>query len=395
MPSLSDIVGNAKNQVTSQVRGVKNQVTGGIQGAISNAKNNAENAVRGAASNVINTGLNGVVGAASQALTGNFSGAIGSLVSTPGNVADAFVSGLSGFSLTGAGNVQSRASSNGGVTPGDSLNGALIRPDPLMAYCWYAELPSIAPPVQQNAALSALGSSIGSSLGSSLGSVLGGPLGGLAGSAVGSSVGSSLGGSVMSGQQKAVELPWYYVEHAALTFRQFSTVEIFREGRDRKYPSRYSVDDLRLTLYLDSMNNTLNYLQAWNNAIMQPFASGDAVSKGGGMGRPANYKKTIRVYILSVTRAELCIIEYVEAFPTGFTGMDMTSGNGDRIAAEVTFSVGDVFVSVLPIDSTKINGLAPEFATLNNNVQYAVSGLVNQAINTATGAAQNLFSSVL
>ena len=275
-----------------------------------------------------------------------------SIVTQPGGISSA----IAQWNLQGPGSLIDMNSllysSTNGINPGDALAGALARPDPIQAYCWYAQMPILTPATIQAAATS-LGGTIGESIGGMFGQTM---------SSLGSTAGSVFGG-VLAGNVAGAQLPWYYVESANLPLRTFTPVDVFREGRNRKYPISYDVGELRMGIYMDCDNNALTYLQAWQNAILRPFNATAAASQGGGFGRPIAYKKPIRIFILSVDRSEIAIFTYSECWPSSVDNFAMTSGTPDRIIAEVTFSVGDVFISVFPVSEEATKALVANLFT--------------------------------
>lgn len=369
MSFLSDAVSQAEQQITTNTRGQIASVQSGITGAIANVRNTAVSGVVGAANNTVKSALGSVVGAAGDLLTGNVSGALSSLANAPANAFSAAISGLGGLASSGStlsspGTVF-QSSSNNGINPGFDLAGASSRSDPMLAYTWYAQMPVITPGSNQTAA-NATSSSILANLGTTL-------LSGLT---------SALGGSIST--SNAAQLPWYYVEQATLPFRTFEAQHIFREGRPRSYPTKYSVGNLRLGIYADSSNVALTYLQAWQNAIITPFSANLASQMGGGWGRPSDYKFPIFVYLLDVTTNVLAIVEYTECWPTNVSSYSMESGNSNRIVNEVTFEVGDVFVNLVNAGS-----ILPG-SVLANSANNAITATINSFGSTITNAGSAL-----
>ena len=221
-----------------------------------------------------------------------------------------------------------QTSGTNGIAPGDDLAGAQARSDPMLAYTWYAQMPVITPGTNQSSA-NASASSI---------------LSGVAAALV-TNLASPLVGSIFTSNSQ--QLPWYYVEQAQLPFRTFEAQHIFREGRPRAYPTKYSVGNLRLGIYADSSNIALQYLQTWQNAIMTPFSSATASTMAGGWGRPSDYKFPIFIYLVDVTSNVLALIEYTECWPVNIEPYSMESGNSNRIINQVTFEVGDVFINLV------------------------------------------------
>lgn len=366
MPFLSDIVGQAENQITNNVTGSVNSV----KNAVSIVENNIQNTAANTAANAVNGGIRAAVGAASGAvnnlLSGNLSGAVSSL--NPANIASSALSGLGSFSssanLSDPGQV-AQVSSSGGVTPGDPLAGALARPDPMLNFLWYCQLPVITTTAGTGQAASGV-SSISNSLSSFVSGLLGssplsGPLGGAQSSA------------------NSSQLPWYYVEEATCPFRQFQNVSIFRDGRERHYPSKYTVNNMRLGIYADVGNVSIQYLQAWNNAILQPFTS-SSLELGGGFGRASGYKLPIYIYLLDVDKSVLAILQYTECWPMTIQDYNMGSSSSERILNHVDFSVGDVFINLMNVPAS---------------ITQALVNTAGNIIGSATSAATNLLGSSL
>lgn len=378
MSGLSQAISQAESQIKANTKGQINSITSGVKGSIQNVRNTAVSSVVGAANNAVKSATQSVLGAAGNLLTGNVSGAISALANAPANILGSTVSGLGGLagiqSLSSPGTVGTM-SGTGGVDPGNALGGINARSDPMLSFCWYAQLPVITPGTSQQTA-NAASTSILANLASST-------LSGLS---------SNLGGAVST--SNAASLPWYYVEEASLTFRQFNTKSIFREGRDRHYPDKYSVDALRLAIYADSQNTAFTYLQAWNNAIITPFAAASAATMGGGWGRPSDYKRPIYIYLLDVTQNQLAIVQYTECYPISVAEYSMDSGTSTRIVNHVTFSVGDVFVNLLPVSENLVANVLTN--TANNVLTSSITnfaGLVSSGVSKLSGGIASLGSS--
>lgn len=285
-----------------------------------------------------------------------------SIFSSPGSIATSVLAGL-GSTTGGSSSVLSAPgtygipSYNGGTTPPNPLGGASARPDPLQSFLWYCQMPVVMPGTSQ--------STIGATANSVINSLVN-----TAVNSVSPTLGSVMGGGVFTGT--SAQLPWYYVEEASCPFRRYDVKTIFREGRDRKYPSKYSVDDLRLSIYADSQNNAFQYIQAWNNNIITPFSATTSTTAGGGWGRPSDYKKTIFIYILDPTTNVLAILEYTECWPTSVDQYSLDSGTSTRIVNHVNFSVGDVFVNLLGVSSSFVAGIVAN--TASNVITSSISG---------------------
>lgn len=377
MSSLSDLISQSISRVQGSTSGIISSNIQGVTGAIASAQHNTINNIVGASANIVNTGLSTVAGSVSQLISGNPTGALSSLAAAPSNLLSALGAGLNGQSYSSTALTSPGSLISFGSNPSDGssvLQGALSRPDPLLSFCWFAQLPII------NPASSSPTASATSSLQGSLSAVLGGLIGPMGGSTAAAS--------------SAAQLPWNFVEEANLSFRVFEQRSIFREGRSKHYPDKYSVDNLRLGIYGDSGNIALTYLQAWQNLILTPFTSSTASTNAGGYGRPAQYKLPIQIYLMDVTNQQLVIVEYTECWPMQMESYQMDSGTSTRIKNEVQFSVGDVFVNILPVSASTAASVAQNPGSLTglvNNVLSSASSIASNAISSAVSGIGSLF----
>jgi hypothetical protein len=304
------------------------------------------------------------------------------------NLGSVFTSTVETGALAGLGNTIAKIAGPGiiggigaGLAPGNSLAGAQARSDPLMSFCWYAQMPTINPTPTSSSPVNQNSTSIGASLANALT--------GLAATAVGS-LASSLGGSLFS-SNAAVSIPWYYVEEASLPFRNFSVKSIFRDGRPRHYADTYSVDTLQLHFYMDSSNTALQYLQAWQNAMIAPFSANGSATSGGGFGRPAQYKQPIYIYILDVTKAQMAIVEYTECWPTNLSSLQLDSGSSNRLTGIVPFSVGDVFINIVGVAQSLIQGVLANPSQMKNLLGNAAARTLGNAGGSISSAITGMF----
>jgi hypothetical protein len=325
MPSLNDLLAKARIPTASSLtRDVKNQVTTSVRATSNEIRNIPGNIARAGAAQVqgavsagLNNGITAVRSAAMQAVTGDFSGALTTLAEGPQNVLGAFGSS---FGLSTAGGTLGQ---NGGQV--NTLQGALSRADPMISFQWYCELPAI----------------------------------------------TAIGGS-------PVTLGWNYVEEATPAFRTYDVRQVYAQGRQHKFASTYSVDNLRLNFYADVDNKSLRYLMAWDGAILAPFSSSDA-AKGGGFGRPSDYKKPIRIYCIDSARSLVLMFEFTDCWPS-LEGLHLDSGSSTRLTYNANFNVGDVFVTAFGV---------------NNNLSGAslLSSLESTAFNSLAGSATRAIQS--
>ena len=363
MPFIQDVVG----QEVQQIKNIKTGVTNSVKSAGAQIANGVKNQALGAVNSVVNNGIKAATGAAvgavTSALTGNLAGVAASL--NPTNILDQTFSGIIGqstSSTTTEPGYAFSASSSGGVNPGDALNGALARADPMLTYLWYVQLPVVGAPAGStgsgvNSSTSALSSLVSNLLGIS-------PLSG------------SMGGEQASGSNN--QLPWYYVEEANCPFRNFQLTSVFRDGRKRHYPGQYTVGNLRLSFYMDVDNVAANYISAWGNTILQPYTAA-TLSQAGNFGRASGYKFPIYVYLLDPAKNTLITLEYTECFPILPNDWQLTSQSGtDRLITQVNFSVGDVFVNMANVPSS-LTSLLVNNALTNTVVSGINSGFASLA----------------
>lgn len=335
MPSLSDIVANAVAQLHTSGNIASNQASStvnGLKNTVSQQVNLAVSSGVGALSSHVTGALSTATGdvskAVGQALQGNFTGAVTTLSNAPGDIVNAF---LGGSSLKGPG-------ASDPNNPQNNLAGALARSDPQLSYQWYCMLPTLQFP-----------------------------------------------------GTKQYDLPWYFVEEANTPLRNFELRTIFREGRDKHYVSKYTVDSLQLTIYADTTNVALKYLYAWvygGNMSSSVITTSKNVAKvGGRFNTPNKYKKTIKVYFVDAAKQNLYLLEYIECFPQTIASFSMDSGS-NRIVNHVTFSVGDVFYEVYDLKNTEAG------KTLNSGSSNAIAGLLSTASNFVSSAAGSVSSLV-
>jgi hypothetical protein len=335
MSSLSDIIAAAKAQIKTSTSESKstlsntfsigtNDIKGEVKSFVPNLIQGATRQVTGGINQALNAGLTDVRGGVSDILHGNFNGGLERILSGPSDV-------LGSLGKTFGLSTGSKLSNPGGVAPGNSLEGILARSDPQLSFNWYCQLPVV---------------------------------------------------TAIGGQPKG--LPWFFVEEATLAFRTFTPVSRFYQGRQQHIPGSYTVDALSLAIYADTANLALDYLTSWQGAIMKNMKRTDADKSGGGFGRPKDYYKTIPIYLLSNDKKTLCVIEYTECWPETIQAYSLNSGSSERIVNHVTFSTGDVFVTLFGVSNTSSKGMLPF-------VQDAASSLVNFAASSVLGAARSLF----
>lgn len=324
MSLLSDVLGRAKQDINNRANQAQSNAAEGVKATARALPNQAIGIVDNAAGQAVNAGASAVAGAASDLLRGNPGAAIDRFAALPGRLSDLGTNGLtqlaglpgqaasnvlsglgitSGFNLSGPGaGISVSSYSNGaGVAPGNALEGALARSDPVMSFLWYCEPPTL--------------------------------------------IGSGI----------QATLPWFYIEEASLPFRTYEARGVYREGRTKNYASKYAVDGLNIGFYMDVDGVALNYIRAWDALIMAPFDRTDSVIRGGGFRLPSLYMKDIPFYILDVNKQQLVQILYSECWPLNTEAFSMQSQNSDRVVARLSFSVGDVYVTAAGLSTKQMD----------------------------------------
>lgn len=213
------------------------------------------------------------------------------------------MAGIPEIGLVGAnfvGRAASMIGSNLGMFVGtfNPMRDALSRADPLMSYTWYVELPA---------------------------------------------AGFNAGG---------MPLPYYYVEEATLPFRSYETRTVFRNGNYRKYPQKYSVTDMSLTVYADADGVALRYLESWLNSPLVSFASATSETSGGLWVAPeGTVKRSIIAVILAPNYGKVAYLEYTGAWITSISELGQDASPSTRVTYKVNVSVDDVFVTVVATPS--------------------------------------------
>ncbi len=215
--------------------------------------------------------------------------------------------------------------SGGGVDYGDYGNAINARSDAIQNWCWYCILPSL----------------------------------------------SNRTATAAFGMQPAVSLPWYYVEKANLPGRTFQLDSIARNGHKAHYAESYSVSDLSLEFFLDSSNKSYQYLKAWQGLILGNNDPSSVVNQGR-WGLPADYKKNISLFVLSVDKKVLLNMKYINCWPVDPQALELTSGNAEAMHLSVSFAVEDVNVTVQN-DKGLIENL------INTAAGYSISAIQDYA----------------
>ncbi len=298
-------------------------------GFFDNVLGSAANAIKSSAGTAVSSFLN-------QASQGNIEGAINGLATSITQLRD-------------------NVGAFGAATPGDGLRGMNARSDAVQNWCWYCLLPDVK---DSSAQKIAFGSSA------------------TGGEQIIDNVVSrvSVGGG---GLLPTVSLPWYYVQSATIPFRTIETESITRNSHKLHYPEGYSVATLSMEFFMDSASVAQKYLKAWGGLVLGN-QDPSIWSNRGKWGYPANYKKDINFYILSVTKRELLNLKYVGCWPTDPQALELASDNAAILTQRVNFHVEDVLVTVLN-DKGIVDNL------IDTGLGYGTSFLKGAAMNTING----------
>lgn len=241
-------------------------------------------------SEISNTIANAIGAATSRAARNALGPRVGSLASPVIGQAIDQVRGA--VANTAFGQSVGLTASGGSRAPGDAHGGINARGDALQNWCWYALLPDI-----------------------------------------------SDGGIVTS-------LPWYYAQTATLPRRLIQSDSANFNGHPVHFPESYSVDQLRLGLFMDTTNRAQAWLAAWEGLVL---GNDDPTNpRNHGMwGLPADYKKTIDIVILNTERREMLNVKYINAWPSQPEAQELVSGSGEAMVQNVSFMVEDVQIQIM------------------------------------------------
>jgi hypothetical protein len=142
-----------------------------------------------------------------------------------------------------------------------------------------------------------------------------------------------------------VWLPWYYVQAATIPDRTIQAASIQRNGHAMHFPESYSVDDLTLTLFLDSKNVARQWLRSWSHLVLSVDNPRNPANQGR-WGLPYQYKRDISFVVHSVRNKRVLHFKYIGCWPKSTGGLALASGSSEALTCDVTFAVEDVRVSV-------------------------------------------------
>lgn len=234
---------------------------------------------------------------------------------------------------------------NTNPTP-DALDGIQSRGDALQSWCWYCLLPTI-------------------------------------------------GQSPIDGQGQPLTLGWQYVvSFGGPVCREITFDQKVRSGRTAHYPSSFSVPDLTIGFFHDSLGLAASYLQQWAANIV----GGDPndLSSVGSWCVPAQYKKPIKLFCYDVTKTTIFEVEYVNCCPANPGGLlSLNYSEAQGITTDVTFKAEDVKTSITPASSGSFKfGLLDELVgvakgQLGVNLSGSLGRQLSNGINNSVGTALN------
>lgn len=177
-----------------------------------------------------------------------------------------------------------------------------------------------------------------------------------------------------------IRLPWFYVEEFVAPFRSFQVNSRFQQGKIYHYAGQQDLSNINLKIYDDSSGKAGAYLEAWRGAVS---------TYDGIYNYPVNYKKTIEVVILDITRTiQVYKLRYEGCWPTTTEAMNLSSGASDRLIQGQEFSVDNIKITVANLSASELSSVI--FSSQDNFPQNLMERL--SGIDTVSGPNSGLFS---
>lgn len=143
-----------------------------------------------------------------------------------------------------------------------------------------------------------------------------------------------------------VKIGWEFVEEVTLPFIEFEQVSNYRAGKQYHFAHHYNIGTLGLKFYEDSYGTSTQYLTHWQSIIQ---------SQSSGLYRlPKDYKKTISIWVLDVSKLTVMCLVYTGCWPTRLDTMQLGSLNGDRVIVGAEFSVDEMHVDFIKVNPRNI-----------------------------------------
>lgn len=154
---------------------------------------------------------------------------------------------------------------------------------------------------------------------------------------------------IISGADGVYSLGWEMVEQATIPLIEFEPVSNYKAGKLYHYPSHQSLSTLSLSHYEDVGGAVTNYYRKWQGLIINSETSLYKV--------PSEYKKTIKITLLDVTRSEVAVFTYYGCWPSRIDSYALVSGAVDRIIPQVEFTVDDMQVVVVSLSAGELSSI--------------------------------------
>lgn len=128
-----------------------------------------------------------------------------------------------------------------------------------------------------------------------------------------------------------------YIDSLQLPSIRVEQSTVYRQGINVNYAGGVSVDNCTMNLFNDRTGKALKLASSWINSVYN-FETGN-------YGSPAEYKKDITVYLMTVTGDIICQIDLVGCFPTSFNSLSLTNASSDLMPVVLDLSVDMMYLS--------------------------------------------------
>ena len=148
------------------------------------------------------------------------------------------------------------------------------------------------------------------------------------------------------------EIGWEYIDKISTPALNIGTQEHMNNAVPIKTAGPRTVGEVTLTLYTDINATSINWAQAWMRSTHRT---------DGYFNLPAQYKRTIILYLLDARNRTVIDFRFVGCFPTALNSYDLGS-DSSLLETTLTVSVDDVLISAendLSAASMKIGQLFP------------------------------------
>ena len=181
---------------------------------------------------------------------------------------------------------------------------------------------------------------------------------------------------ILDGTQR---LSWEYVEEGTLPFIEFEQQSNYRAGKNYHYAHHYALGTLSLKLYEDSDGISLQYISKWQSLIHN--------SDSGLYYFPDQYKKTISIWVLDVSKMTAMCLEYTGCWPMRVNAHQYSSASSERITTDVEFSVDELRCKFIKLDSQDIPSIVSQVGEdFPQNLTALPDLFPSQSVNFSFGA---------